>query len=342
MLNWGIIGLGNVAQKFADAFKNQKNSKLVAISSRDKNKLKYFKEKYHISENCCHPEYQDILNNPNVDIVYIALPNHLHFEWILNTIKSKKNILVEKPAVINFKQINEIKKKINSKKIFFSEGFMYRYHPQIKKLVEIIQNNQIGKLISMQSQFCNNILTKKKFFFFEKKKKIDKNSRLFDKNKGGGAILDLGCYPSSFTLLVAKLQKEIDINDFELKNTRVEYGETGVDIDSYTEIFFADKFHSKIFASFKKNLGMNTKIIGSEGEILITNSWEGFKSKLIINGKKKYTFFFNENLSPYFYEIHEISKCILNNNNVIELPGMSFEETFLNIKIINSWMRNEK
>lgn len=342
MLNWGIIGLGNVAQRFADAFKDQKNSQLIAISSRDKNKLNYFKEKYQISEECCHSNYQDILNNKIVDILYIALPNHLHFEWILKVIDCQKNVLVEKPAVINFEQIKEIKKKINSKKIFFSEGYMYRYHPQIKKIIQLIQNDKIGKLVSMESKFGNNILTKKKFLFFEKKKKIDAKDRLFDKDKGGGVILDLGCYPSSFTLLIARLNKELDIGNFELKNTKIEYGETGVDIDSYTEVSFSNKFLSKISASFKKNLGVDTKIIGTEGEIQITNTWEGINSKLNIIGKNEEDFIFDENLNPYFYEIKEISECILGNKKEIELPGVNFEETFFNTKILDSWINNEK
>ena len=75
---------------------------------------------------------------------------------------------------------------------------MYRYHPQILKVIELLKKNVIGKLISMDSVFGIDILTKKNFFGFKIKKKLKKESRLYNKNLGGGAILDLGCYPVSF------------------------------------------------------------------------------------------------------------------------------------------------
>ena len=86
---------------------------------------------------------------------------------------------------------------------------MYRYHPQINSIIKMIKNGKIGRLLSMETCFGINVLSKKKLFFFEKKRKIDPTSRLFNKNLGGGCILDLGCYPSSFSLLIGSLINEI-------------------------------------------------------------------------------------------------------------------------------------
>jgi predicted dehydrogenase len=80
---------------------------------------------------------------------------------------------------------------------------MYRYLPQTKTLLNIIKNGELGKIYSMESSFGINLLTKKKFFFFNKRKKIDSNNRKFKKELGGGSILDLGCYTTSFSLLIA-------------------------------------------------------------------------------------------------------------------------------------------
>ena len=151
-INWGIIGLGNIALKFADGFKNVDNAKLIGISSKNNQKLQKFKEEFHIEENFCFNEYESLIKCKDIDIVYIALPNSLHYEWILKCIKERKKILTEKPASINFSQINEIKNKVLEKNIFFAEGFMYRYHPQITKVIELINENVIGKLISMESK----------------------------------------------------------------------------------------------------------------------------------------------------------------------------------------------
>ena len=114
------------------------------------------------------------------------------------------NILVEKPATLNFEEIKDINRELDKKKLFFGEAFMYRYHPQIDVALKIIKNEEIEKIISMESNFGINLLTKKSFSFLIKKK-IDPHNRLFNKKLGGGCILDLGCYPSSFSLLVNSL-----------------------------------------------------------------------------------------------------------------------------------------
>ena len=174
-INWGIIGLGNIAHEFSKAFAETNNAKLLAISSKDKNKLKKFKLQFNIDSKFSFNNYQDLINCDEVDIVYIALPNSLHKQWILNAIKNKKNILVEKPATINFSEANEIKDNLKKTNIFFSEAFMYRYHPQIQSVIKIIKDNKIGNLLSMESSFGEDILTKKKLFFFMKKKKLIQN-----------------------------------------------------------------------------------------------------------------------------------------------------------------------
>jgi len=254
-INWGIIGLGNIAHEFSKAFAETNNAKLLAISSKDENKLKKFRQQFNVESKFSFENYQDLINCEEVDIVYIALPNSFHKHWILKAIKNNKNILVEKPATVNLSEAREIKKYLEKTNIFFSEAFMYRYHPQIQSVIDIIKDNKIGNLLSMKTSFGINILTKKKLFIFNKKKKINPKSRLFDKDLGGGCILDLGCYPSSFSLLIGSLKNKLSSNSFEISNILTEKGETGVDINSSAEILFQDGFKSKVYASFKDDLG---------------------------------------------------------------------------------------
>ena len=96
---------------------------------------------------------------------------------------------------------------------------MYRYHPQITKLIELLNSKIIGNLTSMESVFGIDIINKKKFFFF-KKKKINEENRLFNKSLGGGVILDLGSYPVSFSTLIAALVSKIDYEKIKLTNKK--------------------------------------------------------------------------------------------------------------------------
>ena len=285
-INWGILGLGNIALKFAEAFKSVKNARLLSISSKDIHKLNYFKKNFKIENEYCFNRYEDLLKCSDLDIIYIALPNSLHFDWIVKCIENEKNILVEKPATIKSSEVAEIMSFIKDKNLFFSEAFMYLYHPQILKIINLINEKTIGKLVSMESFFGNDILTKRNIFGFKKKKKLDKDHRLFNKNLGGGAILDLGCYPVSFSTLLAKLTSNFDYQNIKVLNKKLDIGDTGVDIDSYAEIDFGNDFKSYIGASFSKNLGKSTKIKGTESNLIIEDTWQADSSCIRIIGKK--------------------------------------------------------
>lgn len=336
-VNWGIIGLGQIAIQFANAFKYVKNAKLKGISSRSLSKLNNFSKKFNIDKNFSFLDYQDLINCRDIDIVYIALPHSLHYNWIKKCIQGDKKILVEKPATVNLKQIEEIKNLVKKKNIFFAEGFMYRYHPQISKVLDLLNKSVIGNLLSMESYFGVNILEKKNFLGFQKRKKIDKTNRLFNQDLGGGAILDLGCYPVSFSLLVASLISKFN-HKIKIKNKKNEFINTGIDIDSYIELIFENNFVSYIGTSFKKNLGKKTKIIGDKGEIVIEDTWHGNPSKINITGEKNYTVKINPKKNIFSYEIEILSDCIINKKKEPKYPGMTIYDTYQNMKILEEWM----
>mgnify|MGYP006097426189 FL=1 len=341
-VNWGIIGLGEVAYKFAEAFKKIDSARLLGISSRNHQKLFKFKDDFQIEEKYCFSEYENLLKCEDIDIIYIALPNSLHYDWIIKSIEYKKNILVEKPATINSSQINNIKDKINSKNLLFAEGFMYQYHPQTKKIIDLIKKGVIGEIQSMESYFGVDILTKKNFFGFNKRKKIDENNRKYNKQLGGGAIFDLGCYPSSFSIIIASLKENIDLNNVILSNVSKEVLSSGVDLDSYVELNFDNKFISKIGASFTKNLGKHTKIIGKKGEIQIENTWHAAPSLIkIINDKENKIILKSKN-NIFSYEIELLSKYVKEGKKKPDYPAMNLIETALNINILEKWINYEK
>jgi len=334
-INWGIIGLGNIAHKFSEAFRDIENSKLLAAASNDKKKLNIFKEKYNFEEKFLFNNYEELINCKDIDIIYIALPNFLHHKWVIKCIQNNKNVLVEKPATINLSEANNIKKNLHSKNLFFGEAFMYRYNPQINSIINLIKDNKIGKPLSMKSYFGNNVYFKRKLFFFKKKKKIDKESRLFNKDFGGGCILDLGCYPSSFSLLINSL---IGNSNFKLENVSKELCETGVDIDSYAELVFESGFKSNLYSSFKKNL--RSSIIECEkGSIIINDTWSS-KDSIEIKSDKNYSMKFDKVKNIYSYQIECISKNLLNKNYKPTFPVMTLNETIQNMEIIDMWLNS--
>ena len=338
-VRWGIIGLGNIALKFAEGFQNTKNAKLFAISSRSKNKLLTFKNKFQIDDNYCFLNYDSLLKCKDLDIIYIALPHSLHHEWVIKSIEKGKNILVEKPATVNFLQMENIKNNLKDKNIFFSEAFMYRYHPQILKVIDLIKNKVIGSLISMESLFGFDALGKKKIFGIKFKKKPNRNYRLYNKELGGGAILDLGCYPASFSILIASLISKFDFSKTKVLNKKIETGPTGVDMNSFAELNFENNFKSIIGASLTQNLGKKTKIIGNKGELVLEDTWSPTNFSLIkITGENKKKIEIECHNNIYAYEIDILSKCILENKKGPDFPGMTINETLENMRILDQWL----
>ncbi len=338
-INWGIIGLGNIANKFASAFSNLKNSKLLSVASKNIQNIEKFQRKFNLDNNYCYNNYDEILTNKNIDIIYIALPHKFHFEWIMKCIDYNKNILTEKPATINIDEIKQINNKLNESKIFFAEGFMYRFHPQTSKLVDIIKQNEIGELQSMKSFFGKNIIEKKNIFGF-KRFKINKESRLFREDLGGGSILDLGCYPASLSILIANLKSKIQNYDINLKEINKTVGPTKVDLEAFTKIEFINEFNSYIGSSFKKDLGKSTKILGSKGEILVPDSWHCENPKIVVNGKEY--FIENKFNNIFSYEIESISNSLLNNQLNPEFPAIKRNETEVNMDILNKWINSNE
>ena len=336
-INWGIIGLGNIANTFANAFDYVENSQLLGISSKSLKNIKLFKERYKISEKYCFQNYEDLINCDEIDIIYIALPHSFHFEWIMKCIESNKNILVEKPATINLDEIKKVNEKLRNSNLFFAEAFMYLYHPQTHKIIDIIKKNTIGELESMESKFGFNVVQKK--FLGFKWNKINKKKRLFNKYLGGGSILDIGCYPSSLSIIIAKLKSDIVLDKLKIENIKKDYDSSDVDLEAHAVLKFDNNFTSKIISSFKKNIGQSTKIIGSKGEICIENSWSGNPSKLIINGTN-YDNLNAEIKNLYSYEIDKISMCIIENRKDPIYPAMNRYDTEQNMTILNRWIEN--
>ena len=341
-INWGIIGLGNIADKVCESFSKVNHCNLKGIASKNKNNLNLFKKKFNIEDKFCFDNYKDLILNTNIDIVYIALPNSFHAKYIAECIENKKKVLVEKPAVINFKEFKNIKKIITQNEIYFTEGFVYRYLPYLLKLKEIIISRSLGDVIEIKSNFNSRIYKQKEIFGF-KIRKPDYSNRLFNKDLGGGAILDLGCYPLSFSTFVNSLTHNVQLKDISLENIQKEYCESGVDIFSSAKINFNGKFQSNITCSFKDKFDQSTEMNFEKGSILINESWVPSKKMTIqlTNQGNKTTMNFENSENIYSYQIDNISSQLLDQKIKPVFPSLTIEEIETNSDLLDRWINFE-
>ena len=300
-MKWGIIGLGHMAKNFANSINELEESQLIGISSRSLFKLIKFGFRFKIKPNNLFKNYKKLLASDNIQNVYIGTLNHSHFEIIKEAINAGKNILCEKPVTINLEQVLEVREKLINSKVFFMEGIAYRSHPQINYIVKLIKQNAIGKIVKIKSCFGFNA------------GKPKKKKRLYNKDLGGGSILDLGCYPVSISNLLANLNNEKEILPIVTK-AKGKFYKTGVDTDLYAELKYPNGIFSEIKISITKNLEKKTTIYGTDGVLNILNPWQPVKENIIeIKYKNKKSKLKSlSNLSLYANQIDVFEKILKN------------------------------
>ena len=305
MIKWAIFGAGNISNSFVKNIKQVENSKIVAVVSKDKEKIKKFCRVNNISNEICYSNYSELMHL-NFDVAYIGLINSLHEEVINLLAKNRKNILTEKPAFLNIGDFNKTLEVVKKNKIFFMESMMYLHHPQFNKIVEIISNNEIGKIYKLEYKLGFDI--RRKFLGF--KKKIKFLSRLTDKKLGGGAINDIGCYPISFSNKLANINEK---NNIEKIKSYGKIGLTGVDEFANAILTYQNNsFVSDITVSINKKQDGLAIITGTKGKLIIPNLITPGKNYSLIVNEKEHNFFGND---LYTYIIRDTQNYIDNRIN---------------------------
>ena len=324
MINWGIVGLGSMGNVFANAINEVENSQLVAVASKSNYKLEKFSKNFNIKKDKTFTNYDELLNTNEVDAIYISTLNDMHVELILKCVENNKKILCEKPIGLNLNQANSALEKIIKYNNQFYEAIAYRSHPQTQNLLELIKNDVIGKIYRIESSFGFSV------------RKIKKDSRLFNKAYGGGAILDLGCYPVSFFNLFTD-----NYNKINFKGAEGTYCSTGVDDDAKIKIKIGNNIEATGLVSLRNNLSNNCKIYGEKGSITIPSPWLPSKKSYIEieNNSSYYKSFTTTKKSVYATQIEAIS------NLFEKLPSsktnnVDIYESIEIMKILETWKNN--
>ncbi|MEC9239482.1 MAG: Gfo/Idh/MocA family oxidoreductase, partial [Pseudomonadota bacterium] len=148
---WGILATGRIARTLADAVSASETGELVAVGSRSLANAEAFASNYE--ELTAHGSYQDLINDPDVDALYVATPHPQHAEWTIKALEAGKAVLCEKPMAVNHPQVMAMVQKASDTQIFLMEAFMYRTHPQTQRLIELLRDGAIGEIRHIQASF---------------------------------------------------------------------------------------------------------------------------------------------------------------------------------------------
>ncbi|CAA9424570.1 MAG: Putative oxidoreductase [uncultured Phycisphaerae bacterium] len=187
-LRWGILGTGNIARQFAAGVGASARGRVTAVGSRDRASAEAFARKFEPAATV--GGYDDVVSSPDVDAVYVSLPNNLHHEWTIRALRAGKHVLCEKPFAVNEAQAREMFDAATRAGRVAVEAFMYRSHPQTRAVLDAIRGGAVGPLRLIRTSFCFHT------------SKVDGNIR-FQPALAGGGIMDVGCYCVNFARLVA-------------------------------------------------------------------------------------------------------------------------------------------
>jgi predicted dehydrogenase/aryl-alcohol dehydrogenase-like predicted oxidoreductase len=197
-VRWGILSTGAIAHRFATELADSQTGRAIAVASRSADTAEAFGDAHGIDRR--HSTYQSLLDDSEVDAVYIAPPHPQHAEWAIRAAEAGKHILCEKPLALNYAEAEAVVEAARRHDVFLMEAFMYRCHPQTRRLVELLREGAIGDVRVVEAVHSF-------------KGSSDPAGRLLANELGGGGILDVGCYCMSGARLVVGASQGVAFAD---------------------------------------------------------------------------------------------------------------------------------
>ena len=286
-IRWGVLGPGAIARSFANGLKALSDADLVAVGSRSQERADKFGDEFDVPRR--HAGYQDLAADPDVDAIYVAVPHSGHMECTILCLEAGKAVLCEKPFAINAKQAGAMIDAARSKGVFLMEAMWTRFLPVIGKVREWLAAGAIGDVHMVTADFG-----------FGASFNIE--SRLFNPELGGGALLDVGVYTVSFASMVFGRQPDRIAS-------MAQKCESGVDERSAMIFGYDGGQLAVLYTAVCTNTPQTAVILGSSGSIEIPAFWHGTQATLRAGGEEESVEMpFDGN--GYGYQAMEVMRCI--------------------------------
>ena len=310
--NWGIIGLGKIARKFAIDLQSIKNANLKAVASRSLQKAEAFAEDFYADK--FYGSYSELINDPDVDIVYIATPHVFHKDISIECLKAKKAVLCEKAFGMNTTEVEEIIATAKAEDVFLMEALWTHFVPHYQYVLKLIEKKKYGKIKSLTADFGF-------------KAPYDENKRLFNKDLGGGSLLDIGIYPVFAAMTLIGMPDKIE--------AVAKMSETGVDSRCSITFKYKNGAIANLKSTFLKQTPTECIIEFEKATVKLTERFHEPPSTVEItqkNKEKKVIEFPVETLG-YNYEAIHVQKMLAQKRK--ESTVMTFEKSLNLISLLD-------
>jgi xylose dehydrogenase (NAD/NADP) len=247
-VKWGLLSTAAINDAILLGAAESAAVDVIAVASRDEERARSYADEHGLERS--YGSYEALLADPDVEAVYISLPNRLHAEWALRALDAGKHVLVEKPFSRHADQVEEAFDRADAAGLILSEGFMWRHHPQTGRVTELIDSGAIGRVRVVRTGFAFDLATER-----------GTGDTRFDPDLDGGALMDVGCYCISGLRLVA--------GEPERARGEQTVGPSGVDVVFTGALAFADEVLGHFDCAFVGPRRAALEIVGDEAAIFV-------------------------------------------------------------------------
>ena len=308
--NWGILGCGKIAHKFAEDLQKVSNAKIAGVASRSFDKAKEFGIKFN-SQNF-YGSYEELVHNESIDVIYIATPHVFHKEHTLLCLRNKKAVLCEKPFGMNKEEVEEMITCAKANKVFLMEALWTYFLPHYQYVIDIIKTKKLGDVKSIEADFgfaAN----------------FDPHGRLFNKKLGGGSLLDIGIYPVFAALTVLGYPDHI--------SAQASFSDTGIDESCSIEFLYDNGKSAKLYSTITEQTATKAIIQFDKGVVTLNSRFHEPTDILISTKDEDSLKTFDYTTNGYFYEAEHVQQML--NQNKLESNIMSFSTSISLIELLD-------
>lgn len=286
-IRWGIVGLGNIAAKFANDLKLIDNAVLAAVASRSIEKASAFAKKHQAE--FAFGSYTELFESGTVDVVYIATPHTSHVNLSIDAMGNGLHVLCEKPIGVNLSEVEQMVTASKRNNVFLMEALWTRFLPSFIKIKKLLDNGAIGELAHINADFA--------FFGMDRAEE----GRVLNPNLAGGSLLDIGIYPVFLAYALLGKPKTILAS--------ANFHTTGIE-KQVSIVFGYDNAQAVLYSGFTSNSETRAEITGSDGRIILASRWHETENYCIEKNEKQEHFTTPKKGKGYVHEIHEVHACL--------------------------------
>lgn len=319
-MKWAILGTSFISDVMAKAIQSDNKSELYAVGGRTTSTLNEFSNKYGFKKSSTN--FDEIINDTEVDIVYIALPNHLHHEFVIKAAQAGKAILCKKSLSVDMEKTKQALAAVREHNVFFAEGLMYLCHPFSEKGLDVLASGVIGEVKAIQASYVASISQ-------------------FVNTQSKGALYNLGCYPMSLAYLILKQSlPENELMNYTLSGVG-RHGEDGNICESSATFRFANKVSLQIHTAEDYGLKHAFTVLGSKGCLTFnSNPWlpsvkNEFEVEIYETSKETITV--EASGDAFDYQVRAIREAVERGAKSLEAPKVTPENSEDIMKLLTDW-----